>query len=96
MNSPLIISYVALQVVESAKILGVHITSDLNWDIHGSGMLKKANGRLYMLKLLKHFNLPRNDLVTFFSGFLKPLAGHTAPVWHPRLKSDESDVLERI
>ena len=48
MNNPFTISNVALQVVESAKILGVHITSDLNWDIHWSEMLKKANGTLYV------------------------------------------------
>ena len=95
-EQPLTISNVPLQVVESAKILGVHIASDLKWDTQVSEMLKKANGRLYMLKLLKHFNLPRDDLVTIFSGFVRPLAEYAAPVWHPGLKSDESAALERI
>ena len=59
-------------------------------------MLKKANGRLYMLKLLKQFNLPCDDLVTIFSGFVRPLAEYAASVWHPSLKSDKSAALERI
>ena len=33
-----------------------------------------------MLKLLKHFNLPRDDLVTVFSGFVRELAEYAAPV----------------
>lgn len=93
---PLTIANVPLQVVESAKILGVQISSNLKWDIQVSEILKKANGRLYMLKLLKHFNLPRDDLVTIFSGFVRPLAEYAAPVWHPGLKSDECAALERI
>ena len=65
-DQPLTISNVPLLVVESAKILGVHIASDLKWDAQVSEMLKKANGRLYMLKLLKHFNLPRDILSLSF------------------------------
>ena len=45
-------------------------------------ILKKANGRLYMLKLLKRFNLPNDDLVTIFMGFVRPLAEYAAPIWH--------------
>ena len=89
-------SHVPLQDVSSAKILGVHINSDLKWDSHVSSMLKKANGRLYMLKLLKHFNLPRDDLITIFSGFVRPLVEYAAPVWHPGLKYDDCVTLERI
>ena len=59
-------------------------------------MLKKANGRLYLLKLLKRFKLPMDDLITIFSGFVRPLAEYAAPVWHPGLTAKESAALERV
>jgi hypothetical protein len=93
---PLTIANIPLQEVQVAKILGVQISADLKWGAHVSEMLKKANGRLYMLKLLKRFNLPLDDLVTIFTGFVRPLAEYAAPVWHSGLTVKESDALERI
>ena len=90
------IANVTLQTVEVAKILGVHIRSDLKWDSQIAEMLKKANGRLDLLKLLKRFKLPMDDLITIFSGFVRPLAEYAAPVWHPGLTAKESAALERV
>ncbi|XP_071798864.1 uncharacterized protein [Asterias amurensis] len=90
------IANVTLQTVEVAKILGVHIRPDLKWDSQIAEMLKKANGRLYLLKLLKRFKLPMDDLITIFSGFVCPLAEYAAPVWHPGLTAKESAALERV
>ena len=95
-EQPLMIDNVPLQSVSAAKILGVHVSSDLKWGNHVTEVLKKANCRLYMLKLLKRFNLPTDDLITIFSGFVRPLAEYAAPVWHPGLTIDESAALERI
>ena len=64
--------------------------------VHVSEILKKANGRLYMFKLLKRFNLPHDDLVTIFAGFVRPSAEYAAPIWHCGLTVNESNVLERI
>ena len=90
------IDQVPLQVVSTAKVLGVHVSSDLKWSKHISEVLKKANSRLYLLKLLKHFNLPTDDLVTIYSGFVRPMAEYAAPVWHPGLTVHEDLALERI
>jgi hypothetical protein len=90
------ISNIPLETVHVAKVLGVQISSDLKWHTQVSEMLKKANGRLYMLKLLKRFNLPRDDLLTIFTGYVRPLAEYAAPVWHPGLTNNESAALERI
>ena len=59
-------------------------------------MLKKANSRLYLLKLVKHFNLPTDDLVTIYSKFVRPTVEYAAPVWHPGLTVHENLALEQI
>ena len=50
----------------------------------------------YLLKLLKHLNLATDDLVTIYSGFVRPTVGYAAPVWHPGLTVHENLALERI
>ena len=96
LDRPLTIDNVPLQVVSTAKILGVHVSADLKWSNHVGEVLKKANARLYLLKLLKHFNLPTDDLVTIYSGFVRPKADYAAPVWHSGITVAESAALERI
>ena len=75
----LTIDQVPLQEISTTKILSVHVSSDLKWSNHICEVLKKANSRLYLLKLLKHFNLPTDDLVTIYSGFVRPTVEYAAP-----------------
>ena len=92
----LTIDQVPLRKVSTTKILGVHVSSDLKRSNHICEVLKKAHSRLYLLKLLKHFNLPTNDLVTVYSGFVRPTVEYAAPVWHPGLTVHEDLALEWI
>ena len=39
--------------VETYKILGVHLSSDLTWNVHIEYIMKKASKRLYALRSLK-------------------------------------------
>ena len=99
LEPPLTISNTPLQEVQVAISLGGNISDDLRWSVHVAEIFKKANGRLYILKhvkLLKRFNLPHDDLVTNFTGFVRTLAEYAAPVWHCGLTVNESITLERI
>jgi hypothetical protein len=78
------------------KILGLHLSSDLKWDLQVNEILKRANGRLYMLKVLRKFGLSLADLITVYVGYIRPLAEYAAPVWHPGLTEKQSVSLERI
>ena len=55
--NPLILCNEPLQETDSVKILGLHIGSDLKWDLQVNEILKRANGRLYMLQVLRKFGL---------------------------------------
>ena len=95
-NRALRMDQVPLREVSTTKILGVHVSFDLKWSNHIGEVFKKANSRLYLLKLLKHFNLPSDDLVTIYSRFVRPTVEYAAPVWHPGITVHEDVVLERI
>ena len=49
-----------VEIVSSFKLLGVWISNDLSWNTHVDMVLKKANSRLYALRLLKKACLELN------------------------------------
>ncbi len=64
---PIYVNGKELEIVKSAKLLGITVTSDLSWNVHINNVIKKAAKRLYFLVQLKRAsNLPRKYLVLFY------------------------------
>lgn len=76
-----VISNHHLATVSNAKVLGVNIQSDVKWESHVKFIEKRANGKLYMLRLLKRYGLPCEDLLTVYVGYVRPVTEYAAPVW---------------
>jgi hypothetical protein len=93
---PLQICSKNLQVVDYVKILGVLLTADLKWDKHVAHIHRKASGKLFMVKLLKKFNLSVPDLLTIYRGYVRPLLEYAVPSWNAGLNSNHVIKLERI
>lgn len=85
-----------LQIVDEVKILGVTISSNLKWDRHISNIVRKAGNKLYMLKLLKKFNLSVNDLITIYRGYVRPLLEYAVPAWNAAITESHVNMLERV
>ena len=56
--------------VTEIKLLGLHITSDLKWNKHVDGMLKKANLAIRSLKLLARHGIPAPHLLRIYFSFI--------------------------
>ena len=93
---PLFVDGKELPVTDSAKILGVTISSDLKWNYHIADCIKKANKRLYFIVLLKRARVPVNDIVNFYCTTIRPVLEYCAPVFHHALPAYLSDDVERI
>ena len=59
-------------------------------------MVAEANTRRYLITIIKRSGVQLDDLVRCFCTFLRPLLKYAAPVWHPGLMSQQSDVLEQV
>ena len=59
-------------------------------------MVSRASQRLFMLRSLKSFNLPIQDLVTVYSSFVRPLLEYACPVWHGSLTQAQQKRIEAI
>ena len=75
----------ALEVVDSAKILGVTITSNLTWNLHIAKVIKKTSKRLYFLLQLTHAHVPKNDLVTFYLSCVRSVCDYAVQVFYSSL-----------
>ena len=80
----------------SVKLLGVHIRCDLKWNDHVDFMIKRANGRIHLIRILKGHGLPVEDLCTIYTGFLRPLVEYASPVWNGGLTKEQVNQLERV
>ena len=79
---PILINDDALEVVDSVKLLGLNISSDLTWNIHINEILKKASKRLYFLLQLKRAKVTRTDLGLFYSSCIRSIMDYAVPAYH--------------
>jgi hypothetical protein len=82
--------------VQTFKLLGVIISSDLTWNAHVDYICTKASKRLYALRILKRSGAPANDLITVFCSFIRPVLEYAWPVWYFSLPQFLADQIESI
>ena len=85
-----------LEVVKSAKILGVIIDDKLNWDLHVSTIVSSTSFRLYMLRRLKSLGVPTPELSNIFKTFILPKLTYASPAWSSSLNNTQLHRLERV
>ena len=93
---PISINNVDLDLVNNVKILGVTISDTLLWNNHVTEVIKKANKRLYFIKLLKRASVPQKDILNFYFTCIRPVLEYCAPVFHHSLPAYLSDDIERV
>lgn len=85
-RNPLIRNYSlhgrTLESVDSAKYLGVTLTSDLRWNSHISNITKKGNQTLGFLRRNLQINSPTLKAVAYKS-LVRPTVEYASTVWDP-------------
>ena len=85
-----------LREVQVMKVLGVFIQNNLKWTCHVNEITKRASMRLHMLRILKGFKLPVEDLMTIYCSYVRPALEYCAPVWHSGLDASQTRQVERV
>ncbi|KAI4876241.1 hypothetical protein NFI96_001158 [Prochilodus magdalenae] len=80
-HSPLHIDGSTVEIVESTKFLGVHLSEDLTWSLNTSTITKKAQQRLYFLRRLRKAHLPPPILPTFYRGTIESILSICITAW---------------
>ena len=92
----LLINDTQLENVHYVKVLGVIIQDNLKWDRHVNEIIKKCNRKLYMLRCLRSHNLPVNDLLAIYKGYVRPVLDYCVPLFNGNLTKEQVNKLERI
>ena len=65
-----------------SKVLGLTISSDLNWNGHIDNIVKKASKRLYFLRQLKRAKVSTTETMCFYCTCIRPIVEYPSPVFH--------------
>ena len=87
---------VKFEMVSSAKVLGVTISSDLKWSAHIDSIRTKAAKRLYLLRQRTRAGIAYNDrLVRFHCSVIRSVLEYACQVFHCSLPLYLSDEIKR-
>jgi hypothetical protein len=71
-----------LEVVDSAKYIGVHIHKSLKWNHHIDQVAKKANNTLAFLRRNIQQS-PRNTKALSYTTLVRPVTEYAGIIWDP-------------
>ena len=63
------------------KLLGVYFSEDLSWASHCDPIIKRANRRLYALRVLKNCGLPMQDLLAVYCSLIRSILEYASIVF---------------
>ena len=94
---PIVIDGQSLEVVKSAKLLGVKLTNNLRWNEHINDTIKMASKRLFFLIQLKRAKVSSKDLVLFYiRTCIRSVLTYAIPVFFDGLPKYLKIELERV
>ena len=93
MVEPIIINGQHLEIVKSAKILGMTFSDDLKWNKHIGIVVLTASKRLYLLKQLRPAGVEKKHLIGFYNACIRSILEYVCEVFHSNLPTYLSDDL---
>ena len=85
-----------LECLESTKLLGIYLTSDLRWQENCNQIFMKAMAKMWLLRRLKKLNLDAELILDFYLKEIRPLAEHGVAIWNSGLTKGQVIDLEKI
>ena len=85
-----------LERAEHVKLVGVWITTYLDWEKNTKEMCKKAYARLTMLTKLKYVGTPVQDLIDVYNLYIRSILEYCSVVWHSTLTVEQSSDIENV
>ena len=78
---PIQIGNNVIERVTTYKSLGVILSNDLKWNSHIVYIVKKANKKLYPLRVLRRAGVDQNNLLKVYLCTVRPVHEYAVPIW---------------
>lgn len=93
---PTIINGDRVEMVSDFRFLGTYISEDLTWTANTTAILKKAQQRLYFLRILRKNNLKRELLLSFYHCSVESVLSCGISLWFSSCTAAERKQLQRV
>ena len=85
-----------IERVQSFKLMGIHITADLSWDMHVDYLIKKVTECFLCIRYLVNAGIRDVDIVEIYCSIIRFVLEYACPVWHLGLTVKLSNDIERV
>ena len=85
-----------LERVEAVKLVGVWITTFLDWEKNTKELCKKAYARLTLITKLKYVGTTKEDLLDVYILYIRSILEYCSVVWHSTLTVQQSKDIENV
>ena len=85
-----------LDRIEEVKLVGLWVTTFLDWDKNTREMCKKAYARMTMLTKLKYVGTPVEDLIEVYILYIRSVLEYCSVVWHSTLTVQQKTDIENV
>ena len=93
---PLIMCDSPVNMVESFRFLGTVMAQDLRWAENITSKIKKAQQRMFFLRQLKRFNMPKKVMVEFYTAIIESILTSSITIWFAASTAKDKSRLQRI
>ena len=85
-----------IETFDSVKLLGTIVENNLKWEENTASLVKRAHGRMQLLRKVASFSSNTKDLLTIYKIFIRSVLEQTFTVWHSSLTRDLETDIERV
>ena len=95
-HAPLLIHEVNIAQVDSYKYLGVHIDSNLSWNVHVNSVCTRIQQRLHFLRRLRVFGVQQKVMLLFYRAVIESIFRYAISVWFGNLTVNLKSQINRL
>ena len=85
-----------LECIETTKLLGIYLSSDLRWQENCKQIFKRAMSKMWLLRRLKKLDVDTELILDFYLKEIRPVAEHGVAIWNSGLTRIQVNELEKI
>ena len=85
-----------IKTVKEIKLLGTIITDDLKWGKNTNFLVKRAYGRMELLRQMANFTKSTKDKMHIYKMYIRSVVEQSCVVWHHNISKLNESELERV
>ena len=85
-----------VETVQDTRLLGTIVSNDLTWSKNTHNIVKKANGRMELLRKISHFGASWDEMKNIYILYIRSLLEQSSTVWNSGLTKENIQDLERV